>query len=109
MGNKGAPVHPLPPSRRLRPAENAPIGAYHPTYFLQQMQDFRDGLRKSADPRKANTNVMIGFAKATTREEDMAARSTSRSSRIRAHQGGGVEDRPEGAPPGRHAHGCAGE
>ena len=36
------------------------------------MQDFRDGLRKSADPRKANTNNMIGFAKATTREEDLA-------------------------------------
>jgi cytochrome c553 len=53
--------------------ENAPISSYHPTYFLQQMQDFRDGLRKSADPRKANTNNMIGFAKATTREEDMAA------------------------------------
>src|SRR5688572_16429486 len=53
--------------------ENAPISAYHPTYFVQQMQDFRDGLRKSADPRKANTNVMIGFAKATTREEDLAA------------------------------------
>jgi cytochrome c553 len=52
--------------------ENAPISSYHPTYFLQQMQDFRDGLRKSADPRKANTNTMIGFAKATTREEDMA-------------------------------------
>jgi len=53
--------------------ENAPISAYHPTYFMQQMQDFRDGLRQSADPRKSNTNVMIGFAKATTREEDMAA------------------------------------
>lgn len=53
--------------------ENAPISAYHPTYFMQQMQDFRDGLRGSADPRKANTAVMIGFAKATTREEDMAA------------------------------------
>jgi cytochrome c553 len=53
--------------------ENAPISAYHPTYFMQQMQDFRDGLRKSADPRKANTNVMIGFAKATTRMEDLAA------------------------------------
>ena len=53
--------------------ENAPISSYHPTYFLQQMQDFRDGLRKSADPRKANTNTMIGFAKATTREEDVAA------------------------------------
>jgi cytochrome c553 len=53
--------------------ENAPISGYHPTYFVQQMQDFRDGLRKSADPRKANTNLMINFAKATTREEDMAA------------------------------------
>ena len=53
--------------------ENAPISSYHPTYFVQQMQDYRDGLRKSADPRKANTNLMIGFAKATTREEDMAA------------------------------------
>lgn len=53
--------------------ENAPISGYHPTYFVQQMQDYRDGLRKSADPRKGNTNLMIGFAKATTREEDMAA------------------------------------
>ena len=35
--------------------ENAPISAYHPTYFMQQMQDFRDGLRKSADPRKAGS------------------------------------------------------
>ena len=53
--------------------ENAPVSAYHPVYFMQQMQDFRNGLRKSADPRKANTNVMIGFAKATTIEEDRAA------------------------------------
>ena len=53
--------------------ENAPISAYSPTSFMQQMQDFRDGLRKSADPRKANTNVMIGFAKAMTPEEDRAA------------------------------------
>jgi len=53
--------------------ENAPVSAYHPVYFMQQMQDYRDGLRKSADPRKANTNNMIGFAKATTREEDLAA------------------------------------
>ncbi|OFW51265.1 MAG: hypothetical protein A3G77_10655 [Acidobacteria bacterium RIFCSPLOWO2_12_FULL_68_19] len=53
--------------------ENAPISSYSPVYFMQQMQDFRNGLRKSADPRKANTNVMIGFAKATTPEEDLAA------------------------------------
>jgi cytochrome c553 len=53
--------------------ENAPISSLHPAYFLQQMQDYRNGLRKSADPRKANTNLMIGFAKATTIEEDRAA------------------------------------
>ena len=52
--------------------ENAPISTYHPVYFMQQMQDFQDGLRKSADPRKANTNTMIGFAKATTLEEERA-------------------------------------
>ena len=43
-----------------------------------------DGLRKSADPRKANTNTMAAFAKATTLEEDRAAADTSRSSRTRA-------------------------
>ncbi len=53
--------------------ENAPISAYHPTYFIQQMQDYRAGLRKSADPRKANTNAMIAIAQATTVEEDRAA------------------------------------
>jgi len=53
--------------------ENAPVSSLHPVYFMQQMQDYRDGLRKSADPRKANTNTMIGFSKATTREEDLAA------------------------------------
>jgi cytochrome c553 len=53
--------------------ENAPISSLHPAYFLQQMQDFRDGVRKSADPRKANTNTMAGFAKAMTPEEFKAA------------------------------------
>ena len=53
--------------------ENAPVSSLHPAYFMQQMQDYRDGLRKSADPRKANTNNMIAISKATTREEDLAA------------------------------------
>ena len=53
--------------------ENAPVSGLHPAYFIQQMQDYRNGLRKSADPRKGNTNNMIGFAKATTPEEDRAA------------------------------------
>lgn len=42
--------------------ENAPVSGLHPAYFLQQMEDFKNGLRRSADPRKANTNNMIRFA-----------------------------------------------
>jgi cytochrome c553 len=53
--------------------ENAPVNGLHPAYFVQQMQDFRNGLRASADPRKANVNTMIGFSKLTTHEEDVAA------------------------------------
>jgi cytochrome c553 len=53
--------------------ENAPVNGLHPAYFIQQMQDFKDGLRDSADPRKANTNNMIGFAKNATAEEVRAA------------------------------------
>jgi cytochrome c553 len=53
--------------------ENAPVNGLHPTYFLQQMEDFRNGLRRSADPRKANTNMMISYTKAATAEELRAA------------------------------------
>jgi len=53
--------------------ENAPVSGLHPAYFMQQMQDYRNGLRKSADPRKANTTTMIGYAKAVTPEEDREA------------------------------------
>jgi cytochrome c553 len=49
--------------------ENAGVAGLPVSYFIQQMNDFRDGLRKSADPRKANTNVMIAIAKALTHEE----------------------------------------
>jgi cytochrome c553 len=50
-------------------AENAPIAGYPAAYFIQQMNDFRNGNRKSAEPRKANTNAMIAIAKAMTDEE----------------------------------------
>jgi cytochrome c553 len=53
--------------------ENAPVSSYHPTYFIQQMEDFKNGLRKSADPRKANTNNMIAFAKGISPDELRAA------------------------------------
>lgn len=53
--------------------ENAPVNGYHPAYFIQQMDDFKAGLRRSADPRKANTNLMAAFAKAATPDEVKAA------------------------------------
>ena len=49
--------------------ENAGVAGLPVSYFIQQMNDFRDGLRKSADPRKANTNAMIAIAKAMTPDE----------------------------------------
>src|SRR5262245_47820284 len=33
-------------------AENAPIAGYPIEYFIQQMSDFKNGNRKSAEPRK---------------------------------------------------------
>jgi cytochrome c553 len=53
--------------------ENAGVSGLPVSYFIQTMHDFRDGLRKSADPRKANTNRMIGFAKNMTEDEIKAA------------------------------------
>jgi cytochrome c553 len=49
--------------------ENAGVSGLPVSYFIQQMDDFRNGLRKSAEPRKANTNIMIAIAKAMTPEE----------------------------------------
>ena len=49
--------------------ENAGVAGLPVSYFIQTMNDFRDGLRKSAEPRKANTNLMIQYAKTMTADE----------------------------------------
>jgi len=49
--------------------ENAGISGLPVSYFIQTMNDFKNGLRKSAEPRKANTNLMAAYAKAMTAEE----------------------------------------
>jgi len=51
--------------------ENAPTAGLPPNYFVQQLKDFKNGLRRSADPRKPNTNTMIDLARAMTDEEMM--------------------------------------
>lgn len=53
--------------------ENAGVAGLPVSYFVQTMNDFRSGTRKSAEPRKANTNAMIAIAKAMTPDEVQAA------------------------------------
>lgn len=53
--------------------ENAGVSGLPVSYFIQQMNDFRDGLRRSADSRKTNTNLMIAIAKALTPDEIKAS------------------------------------
>jgi cytochrome c553 len=60
------------PNGKGRP-ENAPPSGLPVAYFVRQIQDFRNGLRHTADPRKPNTNTMIDLARAMTDEEMKAA------------------------------------
>ena len=60
------------PNGKGRP-ENAGVTALPVPYFIQQMNDFSEGARKSAEPRKANTNIMIAIAKGMTADEIKAA------------------------------------
>ena len=56
------------PDGRGRP-ENAPLQGLPIDYIVQQLRDFQQGLRHSADPRKANTLEMENIAKTLTEEE----------------------------------------
>jgi cytochrome c553 len=56
------------PNGKGRP-ENASVVGFTTEYFVQQMYDFKNGLRASAEPRKPNTPLMTGFAAAMTDAE----------------------------------------
>jgi cytochrome c553 len=56
------------PNGKGRP-ENAPVVGLNPGYFVQQLLDFKHGLRASADTRKLNTVTMIEAAKEMTEDE----------------------------------------
>jgi len=60
------------PNGKGRP-ENAGVAGLPNEYFIQQMYDFKNGLRVSAEPRKPNTPLMAGFAVAMTDDEIRAA------------------------------------
>jgi cytochrome c553 len=60
------------PSGRGRP-ENSGIANLPVPYFTQQMADFKNGLRTSAESRKTNTGLMVQIAKAMTDDEVKSA------------------------------------
>jgi cytochrome c553 len=60
------------PNGKGRP-ENAGVAGLPVSYFIQTMHDFKNDVRKSGEPRKANTNIMIQIAKAMTEEEIKAS------------------------------------
>lgn len=60
------------PNGKGRPSNGSVSGLPVP-YFVQAIEDFKNGVRTSADPRKNNINQMIAFAKAMTPAEVTAA------------------------------------
>jgi cytochrome c553 len=53
--------------------ENAAVVGLPVAYFIQTMNDFKNGLRKSAEPRKNNSKLMMTFAQGMTDDEIKAA------------------------------------
>jgi cytochrome c553 len=60
------------PNGKGRP-ENAGVAGLPTEYFIQQLMDFRNGLRHSSEARKANTELMTAFGVAMTDAEIRAA------------------------------------
>jgi len=60
------------PNGRGRP-ENSGIANLPVAYFTQQIADFKNGLRTSAETRKTNTGLMVQIAKAMTDDDVKAA------------------------------------
>jgi cytochrome c553 len=56
------------PNGRGRP-ENANVTGLSYDYIMQQLIDFKNGVRKTSDPRKGNTGLMAGFARSLTEQE----------------------------------------
>jgi cytochrome c553 len=53
--------------------ENGHVAGLPAAYILQQLEAFKTGARRSADPRKANTNEMVAIARSLTDAEAKAA------------------------------------
>jgi cytochrome c553 len=49
--------------------ENAPPGGQPAAYTIQQLNDMRNGLRNTSDPRKSNPHTMVRLAKGMSEQE----------------------------------------
>ncbi|MDA1322715.1 MAG: c-type cytochrome, partial [Proteobacteria bacterium] len=49
--------------------ENAPPGGQPAAYTIQQLQDMRNDLRNTSDPKKSNPHTMVRLAKGMTEQE----------------------------------------
>jgi|TARA_B110000196_G_scaffold314432_1_gene322595 cytochrome c553 len=56
------------PNGKGRP-ENAGIAGLPKDYFIQQLRDFQNNMRKSAQPRKFNTSLMVTIAQGMTDQQ----------------------------------------
>ena len=56
------------PNGKGRP-QNAGIAGLNADYLVRQLNDMKNGTRKSSEPRKANAFQMVGFAKAMSAAE----------------------------------------
>ncbi len=53
--------------------ENGPVAGQPYAYLLQQIEDFKKGLRKSGEPRMGPPNLMMGIGAAVNEEDARAA------------------------------------
>src|SRR5581483_11051318 len=53
--------------------ENSSLAGLPAAYIAQQMADYRNGLRKSSEPKMGPPNAMLAVAKAATEEEARTA------------------------------------
>ena len=65
-GRAGSPVRACSfchmPNGKGRPS-NGSVAGLPVSYFVQQVEDFKTGLRKTGEPRKTNVNQMIAIAR----------------------------------------------
>ena len=89
----------LPHTERPRPPESARLAGLPAAYMTEQMADFKNGQRKSAEPRSVPPTLMVDIAKAVTDDEIKTAVQYFLGSHLQAvDQSGRVGHGPEDPP-----------